>query len=221
MSLPAIFGTTLAAIPAQVPYLHADPVLIELGDPCWFALWIKLMRRSPVPTRFGIRDYLSTIPDRNRLARAARCRHGSVEIVSAGAVCSTRRTARGQADQLAGRGRHGADPGLGGRFPVIELPGRTDDFGETAAILPSLDLVISPCSAVAHLAGGSGVRVGSPSRTSGIGDGSPSARIARGIPPSVSFDNPNSEIGSRFSGGSDCLRPELEGKGDSRGHEAA
>src|SRR5262249_23763137 len=49
---------------------------------------------------------------------------------------------------------------LGGRFPVIELPGRRGrDFGETAAIASLLDLVVSPCTAVTHLAGGLGLPV--------------------------------------------------------------
>ncbi len=49
---------------------------------------------------------------------------------------------------------------LGDRFPVIELPGlRGGDFSDTAAIIRLLDLVISPCTAVAHLAGGLGARV--------------------------------------------------------------
>ena len=47
---------------------------------------------------------------------------------------------------------------LGGRFPVIDLPGRRGrDFSETAAIMSHLDMVIAPCTAVAHLAGALGV----------------------------------------------------------------
>jgi hypothetical protein len=56
---------------------------------------------------------------------------------------------------------HGAEQvrALSGEFPVVELAGRRGrDFGETAAIICSLDLVISPCTAVAHLAGGLGAR---------------------------------------------------------------
>ena len=48
----------------------------------------------------------------------------------------------------------------GGRLPVIDLPGRRGrDFMETAAIMTHLDLVITPDTAVAHLAGGLGLRV--------------------------------------------------------------
>jgi len=87
MSLPAIFGTTLATLPALVPYLFADRVLVEH--------W------------------------RSELARALELEALTIDL----------------------RGRRGRD------------------FSETAAIMCSLDLVISPDTAVAHLAGGLGVPV--------------------------------------------------------------
>jgi hypothetical protein len=51
-------------------------------------------------------------------------------------------------------------PALGGRFPVLELESkRPRDFRDTAALLSLLDLIITPDTAVAHLAGGLGVPV--------------------------------------------------------------
>ena len=53
---------------------------------------------------------------------------------------------------------------LGGRFPVTNLERRFDgledkrDFLDTAAVMSLLDLVITPETAVAHLAGGLGMR---------------------------------------------------------------
>ena len=53
---------------------------------------------------------------------------------------------------------------LDGRFPVVELEGGFDgredrrDFLDTAAVMCLLDLVVTPETAVAHLAGGLGVR---------------------------------------------------------------
>jgi hypothetical protein len=51
---------------------------------------------------------------------------------------------------------------FGGQFPVTVLDGweqdPVGDLHETAAILQNLDLVVTPCSALAHLAGGLGVR---------------------------------------------------------------
>ena len=57
---------------------------------------------------------------------------------------------------------HGLDQlaPLAGRLPITELTGRrVRDFTETAAIMTHLDLVITPDTAVAHLAGGLGVPV--------------------------------------------------------------
>jgi hypothetical protein len=51
-------------------------------------------------------------------------------------------------------------PALNGRFPIVELPSkRPRDFVDTAALISLLDLVITPDTAVAHLAGGLGVPV--------------------------------------------------------------
>ncbi len=58
--------------------------------------------------------------------------------------------------------QHGLDQlaGCAPSFPVIDVLGTRDrDFVETAALLTQLDLVITPDTAVAHLAGGLGVPV--------------------------------------------------------------
>ena len=56
---------------------------------------------------------------------------------------------------------HGPDQlrTLNGQFPVIELSSRPRDFVDTAAVVSQLDLVITPDTALAHLAGGLGVPV--------------------------------------------------------------
>ena len=54
---------------------------------------------------------------------------------------------------------------LGGRFPVAELDGGIEgledrrDFLDTAAVMSLLDLVVTPETAVAHLAGALGVQM--------------------------------------------------------------
>ena len=48
-------------------------------------------------------------------------------------------------------------PALNGRFPIITLDSRRPrDFVDTAAIISQLDLVITPDTSVAHLAGRAG-----------------------------------------------------------------
>ncbi|MGO8902232.1 MAG: glycosyltransferase family 9 protein, partial [Isosphaeraceae bacterium] len=48
---------------------------------------------------------------------------------------------------------------VSGRFPVTDLGGRIDDFMDTAALVRNLDLVITPDTSLAHLAGALGVPV--------------------------------------------------------------
>jgi Flp pilus assembly protein TadD len=160
MSLPAIFGTTLETIPNNVPYLSADPALAE----DW---------RSEMARAIGVEG-----------ARGADCssegsRNGPVKPFLIGIAW------QGNPAQEADRWRsfplarfaplaelpgvrlvslqvdHGLDQlrSLNASFPVIELvEHRGRDFHDTAAIMSQLDLVISPCTSVAHLAGGLGAR---------------------------------------------------------------
>ncbi len=146
MSLPVLFGTTLATIPARVPYLHADPDRVEH--------WRSVLARELSPASES-RPFLIGIawqgrPDNDgdqwRSFPPAHFEHMArlpgVRLISL------------QVD-------HGTEqiPALRDRFPVVELPGlRGGDFSDTAAVIRLLDLVISPCTAVAHLAGGLGAR---------------------------------------------------------------
>jgi Tetratricopeptide repeat len=149
LSLPGIFGTTLETVPARVPYLSSDVVLTDH--------WRRELARQvgtgtdggSRPFRIGIAwqgnptrksDNWRSIP----LARfAPLARVPGVKLVSL-------QTSHG-VDQL-----YSSDV----NFPVIDLMGRRGrDFDETAAVMSNLDLVISPDTAVAHLAGGLGVPV--------------------------------------------------------------
>ena len=146
MSLPAIFGTTMDTIPARVPYLHADPVhMIQARSVLNLAL-------GPIS---GSRPFLIGIVWQGRPERAGDhwrsfplaqyaplAELPGVRLVSLQVDCGT--------EQISAPG---------GRFPVVELPGLQEgDFAETAAFIRHLDLVIAPCTAVAHLAGGLGAR---------------------------------------------------------------
>jgi tetratricopeptide (TPR) repeat protein len=143
MSLPLILGaTTEADIRAEVPYLFAGTEAIE-------------RRRHDLERLPGIRVGIAwqgnprQRSDRQRsfplAALAPLARVKGVHLISL-------QRGAGTEQRLA----------LGGRFPVTVLDGWEQDLVgdllDTAAILSHLDLVVTPCSALAHLAGGLGVR---------------------------------------------------------------
>jgi hypothetical protein len=171
MSLPAIFGTTLATLPAEVPYLSAEAVLVahwrsvlaeavagaeQVTQPA--LTWQTGMSAPPLATSAGrsARPFLIGIAWQGSPAhRADAWRSFPLEQLAPLAEVPGVRLVSLQIDpgleQVAA---------LGGRFPIVELPSRRPrDFLDTAAIMTQLDLVISPDTAVAHLAGGLGVRV--------------------------------------------------------------
>jgi tetratricopeptide (TPR) repeat protein len=143
MSLPHVFGTTVDTVPAEVPYLAADPTRIqrwrdELQKYPAFRVGIAWQGR---PTFRG--DPLRSIPLAcfEPLARVE-----GVRLISLQKVHGT--------EQLAE---------VADRFEVIDLAASLDVSGgaflDIAAVMKSLDLVICCDTAVAHLAGALGVRV--------------------------------------------------------------
>lgn len=143
LSLPHLLGTTLESIPAAVPYLSAEPALVDH--------W----RRQLAPGReFTIGIAWQGNPhhkwDRHRSFALAEfdplARLPGVRLIS---------LQKGPGlEQLHRPAR---------RFPVMELPEPLDEahgaFMDTAAILKNVDLVITPDTALAHLAGALGVPV--------------------------------------------------------------
>ncbi|MCM8738508.1 tetratricopeptide repeat protein [Azospirillum sp. A1-3] len=138
MSLPHLLGTTLATIPAEVPYLRAEADLTDQ--------W-----RTRLVMATGVRVGLvwAGNPDfghdpQRSLPLAALLPLMEIEGVS---VLGLQK----------GGGRRELD-GWHGRLPpgFTDLGDRIGDFADTAAILATLDLVISVDTAVAHLAGALG-----------------------------------------------------------------
>ena len=139
LSLPGILGTTLGSIPARVPYLRADPELAQswrkklepLGGFKVGIVW------QGNPQFKG--DRQRSIPLRHYQALA---RVEGVRLLS---------LQKGP----------GADPLRAGAtaFPVLDLGAQLETFGDTAAVLENLDLLISSCTSVPHLAGALGVPV--------------------------------------------------------------
>lgn len=143
LSLPGILQTTLATIPADVPYLFADADLKchwqqELNNFSSFRIGIA-WQGDP---HFWA-DRQRSIP----LARfAPLVRFDGVQVFSLQKGFGT--------EQLEAFTERSAVVELGSRLDV-----RDGAFMDTAAIMESLDLVITSDTAIAHLAGGLGVPV--------------------------------------------------------------
>jgi len=136
-SLPYMFQTRLDTIPAQVPYLKADPARI--------AAWKeRLDRQLPPGRRIGLawtgrpthpNDRRRSVP-LQRLLPIARAVAGTAAFVSLQKPMP--------ANDLA---------------VMSEFRGMTDlsadlkDFGETAALIENLDIVVTVDTSMGHLAG--------------------------------------------------------------------
>jgi tetratricopeptide (TPR) repeat protein len=143
MSLPGIFGTTLATVPAAVPYLFADPALCEH--------WRQELRGSPA-FKVGIvwQGSAKYKDDRRRSVPLASfaplARLAGVQLISL----------------QKGPGSEQLHQQAGG-FSVTDLGSRLDEksgaFMDTAAVMKNLDLVVTTDTATAHLAGALAVPV--------------------------------------------------------------
>jgi hypothetical protein len=151
-SLPAILGTTLANLPAQEAYLSVDAGTI--------ATWRAILARALGESDMDHTVKVGIVWQGNPKHRTDRLRSFRVEQLEPLARVPGARLISLQKE-------HGVDQirELGGRFSVTELASVTAssedqrDFLDTAAIVSQLDLVVTPDSAVAHLAGSLGTRV--------------------------------------------------------------
>jgi Flp pilus assembly protein TadD len=135
-SLPLVLGTTLATIPATVPYLGTDAAAT--------AGW-----RARLPAE-GLRVGLvwAGNPSLDRPSRAAMDRRRSVAPERLAAVLAV------PGLRFISLQKHG--PRLPPEAPVVDVMAEMTDFADTAALVASLDLVIAVDTAVAHLAGALG-----------------------------------------------------------------
>jgi hypothetical protein len=137
LSLPRIFGTTLANIPNNVPYLRADVREIEIWRD-------RLPGQTPL-LKVGLAWAGSPghRNDRNRSLKPSQLAPlGRVPGVGFFSL---------QKGEAAGEGENVRD-GL----ELVDWTRDLKDFSDTSALIANLDLVISVDTAVAHLAGGMG-----------------------------------------------------------------
>ena len=140
MCLPRLFGTTLDAIPADVPYLSADPVKVDR--------WAERLSRYEGKIKIG-------------LVWAGSSREHDPE---ASAIDRRRSIALQQFAPLAGIANiqffslQKGDPSTQALCPphgmsLVDWTSELHDFEDTAALVTNLDLVISVDTSVVHLAG--------------------------------------------------------------------
>jgi len=143
LSLPGLLGTTVETVPANVPYLFADPGLVdawrrELSGVDGLKIGIAWQGNPKYPA-----DRERSIP-LHRFAPLARL--PGVRLISL-------------------QKTHGTDAieSVAGDFGVTDFGSRLDEtngaFMDTAALMMSLDLVVTSDTAIPHLAGALGVPV--------------------------------------------------------------
>lgn len=139
MSLPRILRTTLGTVPADVPYLRADPRLVEhwrneLRHVEGFKIGVTWQGNPQYPNDRQRSFPLSAL---ERIAGIPGVRLFSLQ---------------------RGPGREQLD-GAGKAPCVTDLAGKFSDFMDNAAAMRNMDLVIAPDTSLAHLAGSLGVPV--------------------------------------------------------------
>ncbi|MES2792023.1 MAG: tetratricopeptide repeat-containing glycosyltransferase family protein, partial [Planctomycetota bacterium] len=143
LSLPGIFGTTPETIPAEIPYLFADPDLTRT--------WREKLQQTS-GFKVGIvwqGSNMNTVAVRRSMGLKHFAPLSQIEGIQLFSL------QRGDGtEQLAE---------LSGPLQIDDFAGRLDAetgaFMDTAAVMMNLDLVITADTSVAHLAGGLGVPV--------------------------------------------------------------
>ena len=143
LSLPALLGTRLATVPANTPYLTADPALVEK--------W-RVELSGVTGFKVGIAWQGNPSQQTDRLRSVALTGFAPVAAVEGVHIYSLQKGAG--TEQLGS---------VANCFSITDLGSRLDEttgaFMDTAAVLMNLDLVITVDTAMAHLAGALGVPV--------------------------------------------------------------
>jgi tetratricopeptide (TPR) repeat protein len=141
LSLPLIFGTTLATVPADIPYLSADQALVKQ--------WRQRLASIDV-FKVGIVWQGQAANPLDRLRSVALSQFDGLAAIEGVHLFGLQ----------VGEGREQLTA-VHGRFPVTDLGGQfdPDSFADIAAAIINMDLIITVDTAVAHLAGALGVPI--------------------------------------------------------------
>jgi tetratricopeptide (TPR) repeat protein/precorrin-6B methylase 2 len=136
LGLPQVLGTDLDTIPQNVPYVFARDDRLA-----------RVRSRIPADDRLNVGLVWAGDP----LGRRGRQKSLALSALEAWArIPGVRFCSLQKGDAAA----EAAQPPAG--LPLIDLSTEIRDFADTAAIIGSLDLVVSVCTSVAHLAGAMG-----------------------------------------------------------------
>jgi Tfp pilus assembly protein PilF len=135
-SLPHIFNTTPDTIPTQVPYMRADPARVEV----WRNRLDATLPRHPKRIGLAWTGRPTHPNDRRRSVRLSRL----LPLIEAGQASFV-----SLQKQIPDADRETMTAFAG----MTDLSGDLTDFGETAALIENLDLVIAVDTAMGHLAG--------------------------------------------------------------------
>jgi len=139
MSLPHLLGTTLASIPAEVPYLAAEPALV--------GMWRDRLGPAQAKLRVGlVWAGNADLPTDHKRSPGLEALLPLLDLPGVAFISLQKGSGRSDLERL------------GGRVPAgfRDVGDSLEDFADTAAVLTQLDLIISADSAVAHLAGALG-----------------------------------------------------------------
>ena len=131
LSLPKIFNTSIATIPALIPYL--SPLKNEAEE------WAEKLKDLPRP-RIGLAWYGNPENDNDR--------HRSIPLEKFAPLFAA----------FPGANFISVQPGkIEGNFPVHDLLPDDADFATTAALMVNLEMIVSVDTAPLHLAGALGI----------------------------------------------------------------
>ena len=139
MTLPMVFGTDVDTIPPRVPYLRPQPERLD-----------EWRRRMPRDDAFKVGLVWAGDPDH------LRDRYRSIPL----ALLAPLARVEGVRFYSLQKGQRAEEIGSTPAFAsMVDLGPELKDFGETAAVISQLDLLICVDTSVAHLAGALGTPV--------------------------------------------------------------
>ena len=167
MCLPRLFGTTLETIPADVPYLAADPKKV--------ARWAERLSEYEGRTKVGLvraGNSRKHDPDANAIDRRRSVTLQQFAPLAGIANIQFVSLQKGEPSTQALQPPNG--------MQLVDMTSDLQDFEDTAALITNLDLIITVDTSVAHLAGALASPSGCYRGLMAAGAGSTVERIAPG-----------------------------------------